>query len=222
MDDHLHWSVHIAADDLNGTLPETLRALTARVLVIDNAPMGEKRPDLGRPDVQWLRNPRPKSVGASQNQALELAFAHASGDLSHDIVLVLSPDVVVSEDLVNKLTGAFLNDPHVAVTGPNIHLAHITGSLDGERHDIEYTDIPDEAGFGCGWFGRPKNPFGVSPYCFAVRLSALRALSASGPWFEEDGDWMRAVQGAFRRLQASGYSIVPAPYATAWRLAARA
>lgn len=228
MDGHITWSAHVAADDLYGTLPETLRAFMSRdtlhatrIMVVDNAPVGQKRPEFGNPELQWLRNPRPKSAGASHNQALGLAMAHVSDDPATYAVLILSPDVIVSEDLINKLTGSFLNDSQMAAIGPRMRLAHITGSLDGERHDIEYTETPDETGFGRGWFGRQKNPFGVSPLCFAVRLSALRALSSSGPWFQEEGDWARAVSGLFRRLQTAGYSIVEAPYATAWRLAAR-
>ncbi len=238
----VHWSALLVADDPNATLPEALHGLEAltpqpAVTVVDNAPAGQKRPDIVWPGLRWLRNPRSQSVGHSYNQAIELALAHAQGDLENNFALLLSPDVIVGTDLLAKLEALFDAEPLLAAVGPKLRRAHIAGSLDGDRREIEFTDILDTIGITLNWLGKAgplgrgepddgqqifkKPPFAPSPMCFAVRLSALRALSVHGPWFQEDGEWDRVALGLFRRLEGAEYRLTVATEAVSWRLTSR-
>ncbi len=241
----VRWSAHIAADDPSASLAEALRALEAAdprpdsVIVVDNAPAGRPRPEVLWPEVRWLRNPRPQTHGRCHNRAVELAL-HASRDerldTSEAIALILTPDVMIGEDTLAQLRRLFEADPHIAAVGPVICRAHVTGSLDGERLEHEFTDVIDSAGISLGWFGAAhaigrgakraqlpegRAPFGPSPSCFAVRLSALNIMSRQGPWFQEKGSWEQAAVGLFRGLKAAGCSLAVAKDATAWRLASR-
>lgn len=236
------WSVLVVADDPNATLPEALRGLEAltpspAVTVIDNAPAGYERPEIVWPGIRWLRNPRAQTVGRSYNQGIELALAHAQADLENQLVLLLTPDVIVGTDLLVKLEALFEAEPLLAAIGPKLRRAHISGSLDGERRDIEFTDTLDGIGISVNWLGQVgylgrgepdhgqqilrRPPYAPSPSCFAVRLSALRALSAHGPWFQEDGEWSRAAIGLFRRLVGAEYRLTVATEAVSWRLTPR-
>jgi GT2 family glycosyltransferase len=239
---HVHWSALTVADDPNATLPEALRGLEAlspapAVTVIDNAPAGQKRPDIVWPGLRWLRNPRPQTVGRSYNQALELALAHTQGEWENNFALLLTPDVIVGTDLLSKLEALFEAEPLLAVVGPKLRRAHIIGSLDGDRREIEFTDTLDTLGISLNWLGRmgfpgrgepddgqqifKKPPYAPSPACFAVRLSAVRALSVHGPWFQEEGDWEKVALGFFRRLEGAEYRRLVATEAVSWRLAPR-
>ncbi|MCC6563370.1 hypothetical protein IT087_00585 [Candidatus Uhrbacteria bacterium] len=238
----VHWSALVVADDPTATLPEALRGLEAltpppSVTVVDNAPAGQKRPDIVWPGLRWLRNPRPQSVGHSYNQALELALAHAQGDLENNFALLITPDVIVGTDLLQKLEALFDAEPLLAVVGPKLRRAYIAGSLDGDRREIEFSDTLDGIGITVNWLGKAnfigrgepddgqqilkKPPYAPSPACFAVRLSALRALSAHGPWFQENGEWQRVSIGLFRRLEGAEYRLTVATEAVSWRLTSR-
>jgi GT2 family glycosyltransferase len=237
-----HWSAFLVADDPLATLPEALRALEASgpslaVTVVDNAPSGIERPHLAWPGLRWLRNPRPQTVGRSYNQALGLELAHAKGELDRRYALFLTPDVIVGTDSIPKMEALLEAEPLLGAVGPKLRRAHIAGSLDGERHDIEFTETLDSIGLAFNLLGRPthlgrgepdngqlilrKPPFAPSPACFAVRLSALRALSSQGPWFQEEGDWAKVALGCFRRLEGSEYRLTVATDAVSWRLAPR-
>ncbi len=236
------WSAHIVVDDPNAMLPEALRGLQAlspvpSVTVIDNAPAGQKRPDIAWPGLRWLRNPRAQTVGRSFNQAMELALAHAQGDLENNFALLLSPDVIVGTDLIPKLDALFDAEPLLGAVGPKLRRAHIAGSLDGEHREIEFTDTLDAIGISSNWLGKigfrgrgerddgqqifKKPAFAPAPACFAVRLSAVRALSVSGPWFREKGDWQGVAVGFFRRLKGAEYRLTVATEAVSWRLTPR-
>lgn len=236
------WSAFLVADDPLATLPEALRALEAfgpslAVTVVDNAPSGFERPDIAWPGLRWLRNPRPQTVGRSYNQALGLELAHAKGELDRRYALFLTPDVIVGTDTIEKIEALLEAEPLLGAVGPKLRRAHIAGSLDGERHEIEFTDTLDGIGIALDWFGRPvylgrgepddgqlilkKPPFAPSPSCFAVRLSALRALSMNGPWFQEEGEWEKVALGCFRRLEGSEYRLTVATDAVSWRLTPR-
>lgn len=245
MNASVRWSAHLVTDDPFASLPDALRALEAAdprpdsVIVVDNAPAGRARPEILWPDVRWLRNPRPQSHGRCHNRAIELAL-HAARDAQHaaseTIVLPLTPDVMIDADMLAQVRRLFEADAHIAAVGPVVCRAHVTGSLDGERREFERSDIVDSAGLVLGWFGGAKPlgqgmkradvpdaraPFGPSPSCFAVRLSALGVMSRQGPWFRETGNWESAVIGLFRGLQAAGCALAVARDATAWRLAPR-
>lgn len=236
------WSAHLVVDDPHATLSEALRGLqalspTPSVTVIDNAPAGQKRPDIVWPGLRWLRNPRAQSVGHSYNQAVELALAHAQGDLENNFALLLSPDVIVGTDLLSKLEALFEAEPMLAAVGPKLRRAHIAGSLDGEHREIEFSETLDAIGISLNWLGKvtfrgrselddgkqvfKKAAFAPSPTCFAVRLSAVRALSVSGPWFQEAGDWQHVATGFFRRLEGAEYRLTVATEAVSWRLTPR-
>lgn len=236
------WSAFVVADDPLATLPEALRGLepmapALSVTVVDNAPSGMERPDMAWPGLRWLRNPRPQTVGRSYNQALGLELAHASGDLGRQYALFLTPDVIVGTDTIQKMETMLEADPLLGAVGPKLRRAHIAGSLDGERHEIEFTETLDSIGIALNMFGRPtylgrgepddgqlllkKPPFAPAPACFAVRLSALRALSMHGPWFQEDGEWERAALGCYRRLEGAEYRLTVATDAVSWRLTPR-
>ena len=223
-------------------LPEALRGLQAlspvpSVTVIDNAPAGQKRPNITWPGLRWLRNPRAQSVGRSFNQALELALAHAHGDLENNFALLLSPDVIVGTDLLSKLEALFDAEPRLAAVGPKLRCAHIAGSLDGEHREIEFSEKLDAIGISINWLGKitsrgrgepdhgqqifKRTAFAPSPACFAVRLSAVRAVSVSGPWFQEKGDWQNVAVGFFRRLKGAEYRLTVATEAVSWRLTPR-
>ncbi len=240
MNDAVRWSAHVVADDPSGSLPDALHALEAAdprpdaVIVVDNAPSGRPRPEVEWPDVRWLRNPRPQPHGRCHNQAVELAL-HAA-DSVETIALLQTPDVVVAPDLLRELRRVFEADARLACVGPVVYRAHVAGSLDGERRELERTDVIDAAGLSLGWFGgaRPvargatrerlaeaKPAFAPAPSCFAVRLSAVRVLSPRGPWLRETGPWDAAALGLFRGLRAAGYGLAVARDARAWRLAAR-
>lgn len=243
--DPIRWSAHVATDDPSASLPDALRALEAAdprpdsVIVVDNAPAGRPRPEILWPDVRWLRNPRPQTHGRCHNHAIELAL-HAARDAqlasSETIVLILTPDVMINADMLTRLRRLFEADARIAAVGPVVYRAHVTGSPDEERREFELSDIVDSAGLALGWFGGTKplgqgskrtdapdarTPFGPSPSCFAVRLSALSVMSRQGPWFRESGSWEAAVIGLFRGLQAAGCTLAVAKDATAWRLAPR-
>ncbi len=238
----VHWSAHVVVDDPNATLSEALRGLqalkpTPATTVIDNAPAGQKRPDIVWPGLRWLRNPRGQTVGHSYNQALKLALAHAQGDLENNFALLLTPDVIVGTDLLSKLEALFEAEPLLAAVGPKLRRAYIAGSLDGERREIEFSETLDAIGVSMNWLGKTafrgrgepdagqqvfkKPAFAPSPSCFAVRLSALRALSVSGPWFQERGDWQPVAIGFFRRLKGAEYRLTVATEAVSWRLTPR-
>ncbi|MEK7473735.1 MAG: hypothetical protein AAB668_03365 [Patescibacteria group bacterium] len=243
--DSIRWSAHVATDDPSASLPDALWALEAAdprpdsVIVIDNAPTGRDRPEGLWSNVRWLRNPRPQTHGRCHNQGVELAL-HASRDAgsvaSETIALLMTPDVMIGTDTLTRLRKLFETDPHIAVVGPVVCRAHVTGSPDEERREFERSDIVDSAGVSLGWFGgakplgrgltqadlsRARAPLGPSPSCFAIRLSALSVLSRRGPWFRETGSWEAAAIGLFRGIKTIGCSLVVAKDATVWRLASR-
>lgn len=245
MSDSVRWSAHIVTDDATASLPDALHALEAAdpppssVIVVDNGPAGGFRPEGQWSNVRRLRNPRPKSHGRCHNQAVELAM-HALQDsqagMSGAIALMLTRDVIIGDNMLSKLQRLFEADPHIACVGPVICRAHVIGSLDGERRELDVTDVIDSAGISLGLLGRVKpiargltqkdaqstrEPFSPSPACFAVRLSALNVMSRTGPWFHESGSWEGAAIGLFRGLKASGFTLAIAKDAFAWRLAAR-
>lgn len=235
------WSVHVVTDDPSGSVPDALRALEAMspppdsVVVVDNAPAGKPRPEIAWPVVRWLRNPRPQSVGHCHNQAIEYA-RHASSDGLETIVLFLTPDVIVGTDLLAKLQATFEADARIVCAGPVVCRAHVVSYLDGERRELEFTDVIDSAGVSVGFFRRAKPiargqkkasfeyarvPFGPSPSCFALRLSALKTFSSQGPWLLETGLWERVAIRLFRDVKAAGFALAVVGEAPAWRLAPR-
>lgn len=239
-----HWSVHVATDDPTGSLPDALRALEAArpapdvVIVVDNAPAGRPRPETSWPAIRWLRHPRPQPHGRCHNRAIELAYASRDDRSPTDaFALVITPDVIVGTDLFARLDRVFADAGDLAVAGPVLRRAHVTGSLDGERRELEFTDVIDSAGVASGWFGRTKTlargvafgdltrarpPLGPPTSCFALRLSALRVMSPRGPWFDESGAWDTSAIRLYRALGAAGFSSRTVDHAVAWRLAARA
>ncbi|KAA0207051.1 hypothetical protein EDM68_00455 [Candidatus Uhrbacteria bacterium] len=233
MSDAVRWSAHVASDDPSGSLLDALYALEAAhprpdaVIVVDNAPSGRPRPEIEWSDIRWLRNPRPQSHGRCHNQAVELALHASAAETAETIALLLTPDVVVAPDLLRELRRLFEADARLACVGPVVYRAHVAGSLDGERRELERTDVIDAAGISLSWLGRSKPitdaraAFAPAPSCFAVRLSALRVLSPRGPWLRETGSWEDAAMGLFRGLRAAGYGLAVARDARAWRLAAR-
>jgi GT2 family glycosyltransferase len=239
--DEIRWSVHIVANDPSGSLPDALRALEATspqpdsVVVVDNAPAGRPRPEVSWSRVRWLRNPRSQEVGRCHNLAIEFA-AHAAPAGSETVILVITPDVIVGTDMFTSLKRVFMADTQIASVGPILRRAHVIGSLDGERRELEFTNVVDAAGVSVGRFGRIKPvargltsdaltemrpPFGPSPACVAFRLSALKSLSSSGPWFRESGTWEKIATRLFQGLKAAGYSLAVAKETVAWRLASR-
>ncbi len=253
MPEPIRVSVQVATDDPSAVLPELLRGLDEQelkpeaVVVVENAITSRKRPDepAGFP-LTWLRNPRPQGYGRSHNQAIALAAARLNGmDARSSVLLLTVPDIWPSAGLLRVLEAAFLQNDTLVLAGPKLRRAHIMGSLDGDRRELELTDTLESAGISQSLLGRPRPIgtgerddgrfdtapfFGPDPACFAVRLSALLALTPTGPWLAEDAKPERACVGLFRRLLAGGAvnhtvqgggkaGIIPE--ALAWRLVAR-
>jgi len=237
-------SVQVVTDDPSVVLPEFLRSIAEAgmwpetVIVVDNAPVGRARPEPepGLP-VTWLRNPRPQPMGRSLNQALSLARSRVNGlDLAQQFIAFARPDLWFAPDTLSLMIEQLQNNLLLGYVGPKIRRAHIAGSLDGERRELELTDTFDIAGFVPGFFGRMK-ALGVgepdqgqydaledlqpAPACVVLRWSSLERLSQSGPWIPDEAGPDQAIPGLLRRLRALHEKGRVIPEAVAWRLAAR-
>ena len=185
----------------------------------------------------WLRNPRPQPMGRSLNQALSLARSRVNGlDLSQQFIVFARQDLWLAPDMLALLIERLQDNLLLGYAGPKIRRAHVAGSLDGERRDLDLTDTFDIAGYVPGYFGRMK-PIGIgepdqgqydaldelqpSPSCVVMRWSALDRLSRNGPWVPDAADAEHAVQGILRRLTGLNEKGRVIPEAVAWRLAAR-
>ncbi|HVM90811.1 MAG TPA: hypothetical protein VMU11_02865 [Verrucomicrobiae bacterium] len=237
-------TVHIVTDDPSVLLPEFLRSVSEAgiwpesVIVVDNAPPGRPRPELepGLP-VTWLRNPKPKSAGHSLNQSLSLGRSRVNGvDPSQVFVAFATPDLWLAPDCLGRLAEALQENLLIGYVGPKIRRAHVAGSLDGERRELELTDILDQAGFVPGFLGRLK-AVGVGepdagqydavedlepmPACVMFRWSVLDRVSRQGPWVPEDAGYEAALTNLLRRIRALHEKGRVVSDAVAWRLVGR-
>lgn len=237
-------TVHVVTDDPLAVLPDFLRGIAEAplwpesVIIVDNSPPGRGRPEPepGLP-VTWLRNPKPQPMGRSLNQALSLARSRVNGqDLAGQYIVFARPDLWFSPETLGLLVESLQNNLLLGYAGPKIRRAHVAGSLDGERRDLELTDVFDMAGCAPGMFGRLK-PVGAgepdqgqydaasdllpSSVCVAVRWSALERVSRTGPWVRDDADAEQAVPGLLARLRALQEKGRVVPESVVWRLAAR-
>jgi GT2 family glycosyltransferase len=237
-------SVQVVTDDPSVLLPEFLRSIAEAgmwpeaVIVVDNAPSGRPRPEPepGLP-VTWLRNPRPQPAGRSLNQALSLARSRVNGlDPSQTFVVFATPDLWLAPDSLARLIEVMQEQLLLGYTGPKIRRAHVAGSLDGERLELELTDIFEQAGFVTGFLGRRKavgmgepdqgqydavEDLEPAPACILFRWSALDRVSRHGPWVPDEASYEQAIGGLLRRMRALREKGRVLPEAVAWRLVAR-
>jgi hypothetical protein len=168
---------------------------------------------------------------------LSLARSRVNGlDLTGQFIVFARPDLWFSPETLGLLVEHLQNNLLLGYAGPKIRRAHVAGSLDGERRDLELTDVFDVAGCVPGLFGRLKfvgvgepdqgqydaaSDLLPTSACVAVRWSALERVSRTGPWVPDAADAEQALPGLLARLRGLQENGRLVPEALAWRLAAR-
>lgn len=135
------------------------------------------------PDVPIIKNRANKGFSAGQNQAINAS--------SGDFILLLNPDVVLSEDYVSLMVKAATMHPSVGMVtgklwryttkeGPIIDTAGIIITRNNRHLDRGF-DTVDK-----GQYDDPSLVFGVSGCCAFLKTEMLEDIAFEGEYLDED------------------------------------
>lgn len=187
-------SAHIISDSLL-----KLNREKYKVIVVDNASHDDTREIVRKkfPDVQLIENAKNIGYGRGNNVALRL--------VEGEFALVLNPDAVITEESIDKVIAAMINDKKVATAGPLI-LAQENITQDAIKSQMKIME-EDNASLRDMYYEKIANGFDtrfISGACIFFRMEIVRKIGLFDDkifmFYEDNEICLRAKRNGYKNL----------------------
>lgn len=236
-------SIHIVAWNSMQFLPDLLNCLSEQifrdfnVLIIDNGSTDGVEAFIREkyPNITVLRNARNLGFAGAHNQGIRYALEHLEPtQLDSSFVLVLNPDILLSQTFLGTLIGTAMqnSNANVGAFGAKLRRAFGENVHDEMLQETIKSDLLDSTGLRMyknrtcadrgagemdqGQYDNKKEIFGVSGALALYRASALQDVRFEDEFFDEDFFAYKEDVDLAWRMQKLGWDAMFVPEALAF------